>query len=116
MKLQVTGRRHRVTSRKDGMVFSRTYVTGQVFEGSAETLRNFSDLLKRVDDKTPVDVPPINGEERPELNAAREAELVTDFNTMTVEQLRNYAADEEIDLGDSVKKADIIAAIQLVRI
>jgi hypothetical protein len=115
MKLQVMGRRHRVTFRKDNKVFSRTYTKGMVFEGTAETLRNFPDLMKQVDDKIQVDVPPINGEGVPEVSAFKDS-LPPDLNSMTVDQLKAYAEENEIDMGDSVKKADIIAAIQLVRI
>jgi len=36
-----------------------------------------------------------------------------DLNSLTVAQLQDYAEENEIDLEDATKKADIIAAIQL---
>lgn len=37
------------------------------------------------------------------------------LSKLSVAKLKELAADEEIDLGDATKKADIIAAIQLGR-
>lgn len=37
---------------------------------------------------------------------------VPDFDSMTVEQLKAYAVEHSIDLGEATKKADIIAAIK----
>jgi hypothetical protein len=38
-----------------------------------------------------------------------------DLSRLTVEELKDLAAKEEIDLGDATKKADIVSAIQLGR-
>lgn len=35
-----------------------------------------------------------------------------DLGSMNVPQLRKYARDNDIDLGDATKKADILSAIQ----
>lgn len=35
------------------------------------------------------------------------------FAVMTIKELRGYAAEHEIDLGDATRKADLIAAIEL---
>lgn len=36
-----------------------------------------------------------------------------DLDSMKVDELRAYAADRGIDLGDATKKADLIAAVKL---
>jgi hypothetical protein len=38
-----------------------------------------------------------------------------DIARLTVEELKDLAAKEEIDLGDATKKADIVSAIQMGR-
>lgn len=38
-----------------------------------------------------------------------------DLSRLTVDELKDLAAKEEIDLGDATKKADIVSAIQLGR-
>lgn len=40
--------------------------------------------------------------------------LSTEFEAMTVEQLKNYAAENGIDLGKTTKKADIINLLMAV--
>lgn len=40
-------------------------------------------------------------------------EPATDLDAMTVEELKSYAVEKGIDLGDATKKADIRAAIEL---
>lgn len=39
----------------------------------------------------------------------------SDLSKLTVEELKDIATKEEIDLGDATKKADIVSAIQLGR-
>lgn len=51
------------------------------------------------------------GDEPPQRPADTTPELV-DLSTLTVPQLREYAAENGIELGDASKKADILAAIQ----
>ena len=38
-------------------------------------------------------------------------EAEEDIKSLTVEQLKNYAQEKGIDLGDAVKKADILEVI-----
>lgn len=38
-------------------------------------------------------------------------EAEEDIKSLTVEQLKNYAQEKGIDLGDAVKKADILEAV-----
>lgn len=38
-----------------------------------------------------------------------------ELESMTVAELKDYAAKHDIDLGDATKKADIIAAIELAQ-
>lgn len=39
----------------------------------------------------------------------------SDLSTLTIEKLRELATEEEIDLGDAVRKAEIVSAIELAR-
>ena len=121
MKLQVLRLKHRVVYHGDkGKAYSRTFTEGMVFEGSPRALAAFPDRLVQVADDTPLtdlDSVPING--TGEHVAAVQEQIVkdhkvVDLNKMSLDQLHDYAADNEIDLGDATKKADIIAAIQLV--
>ena len=56
-----------------------------------------------------------NEELRAQLAALMGNEGTEDLSKMKVDELRDLAAKEEIDLGDATKKDDIIAAIQLGR-
>lgn len=47
----------------------------------------------------------------PELEVADEPEATMDLESMTVEQLREYAQEHEIDLQNATKKADLLLAI-----
>lgn len=124
MKLQVIRLKHRMTyhpTEKGARSYSRTFTEGMVFEGTASALKAFPDRLQQVSEGTPLtdlNSVPING--TGDVVAAAQAQesvkghKVMDLNTMTVDQLHGYAEENEIDLGDATKKADIIAAIQLV--
>lgn len=48
-------------------------------------------------------------EPKAEIQFTVEAE--EDIKSLTVEQLKNYAQEKGIDLGDAVKKADILEAV-----
>jgi hypothetical protein len=49
------------------------------------------------------------------VEASASADGDGDLSRLTVEDLKDLAAKEEIDLGDATKKADIVSAIQLGR-
>ena len=121
MKLKVIRLKHRVIYHPEGgKAYSRTFTEGMVFDGSPRALAAFPDRLVQVPEDTPLtdlDSVPINGTGE-HVEAVQEqivkGHKVVDLNTMTVDQLHGYAEENEIDLGDATKKADIIAAIQLV--
>ena len=46
-----------------------------------------------------------------EVEVADEPEATVDLESMTVEQLREYAQEHEIDLQNATKKADLLLAI-----
>lgn len=48
-----------------------------------------------------------------ELESQGNASASEGFAALTVKELKAYAAEHEIDLGDAARKADIIAAIEL---
>jgi len=56
-----------------------------------------------------------NEELRAELAALLSNEDGADLSKLKVDELKDLAAKEEIDLGDATKKDDIIAAIELAR-
>ena len=48
-----------------------------------------------------------------EAKSASGKDQPTELKDMTVPQLKDYATEHKIDLGDATKKDDIIAAIEL---
>lgn len=78
--------------RPDGEALARDIAVGEIIIG----------------DLAAVAVRDGNAEEVSEGEIADEAPALDD---MTVDQLKAFAADKQIDLGDATKKADIRAAI-----
>ncbi|GAA2790040.1 DUF7302 family protein [Streptomyces showdoensis] len=62
-------------------------------------------------DCRPVDPPKAKKPTRRAGPAEPPADPETPIERMSVEQLKTYAAEHDIDLGDAAKKADILAAV-----
>lgn len=78
----------------DNEILSRTIAVGETISGELAVIA--------VREKWAAEVPP-SGSTAPKL----------ELSAMTIEALKALAAQNDIDLGDATKKADIIAAIQL---
>lgn len=77
----------------DDEVVSRPIAIGEVITGDLAAVAVAEKWAEPVEDQKPAE--PIN------------------LDDMTVDQLKAYAAEKGIDLGDATKKADIRAAIEL---
>lgn len=85
----------------------RGHVAGsQTWDPKVETIDAFAERMKAKAARAAATPPADTGHE-----AASRAEMEHQFGQMTVDELKGYAVENEIDLGDAHKKADIIAVL-----
>jgi len=94
MTFEVTGGLH---VEPDGRIYKR----GDRFQSRLEMDKLFGIKFRRTD----------AGDSSPTA-AAPEVEEFGDIEAMTLEELRQFAEGEEIDLGDAKKKADVLRVIK----
>ena len=102
MKFRLLRGRHAVTAsqaqgpEKQVIVVTKTYVKGDIVESDVDLVKKSgANKWEEVEGDVPAPKPAV------------------DLDSMTVQQLKQYAATEEIDLDDTTKKDEIITLIRM---
>ncbi|AYB39975.1 hypothetical protein D5F52_17850 [Brevibacillus laterosporus] len=84
-----------------------TYRIGEVFDIEEEHLRGIEELVVPQISEVP------QGQEEIQFEESQEPEVEEkSIDKMTVAELKEYAIQREIDLGEATKKDDILAVIK----
>ncbi|MEJ9219550.1 Rho termination factor N-terminal domain-containing protein [Paenibacillus glucanolyticus] len=85
------------------------YLANHKFEISQEDYKKIQKFVDVIKEETPVDPPQDNTNKGQDPNSPQAPKKIED---MTVPELKDFAEEMEIDLGDATKKDDIIQRIQ----